>query len=256
MNVKVFTPKILKSGSGLSNLRQFLMSIVATSISIILTFGTAHILEEHKKDNEKRKMAMMIMYDMQQTLDQIATNDSKLVHLFELQMKILANPETFDENQIGLLINIPAFDYSTTIENIFRSNIETINTIGNIAFVDNVSSFYDGRKNYKEVLIDPLLKDAQNIKCYDSLAVLNISDYIYYIRMSYNSLLDKFEVCKLQTGITDEELKATSDELAQLYQAAQKTTPEEKWNKHGQELNERRKRFNQAVAEGKEKLKK
>ena len=97
------------------------------------------------------------------------------------------------------------------------------------------------------------LKDASDCKT-EFIKVDSL--YIFYIRMSYNSLLDNFEVCKLQTGITDEELKATSDELAQLYQAAQKTTPEEKCNKHGQEMEERRKRFKQAVAEGKEKLKK
>lgn len=42
MNIKLHTPKSLKSGSGMATLKQFLMSIVATSISIILTFGTAY----------------------------------------------------------------------------------------------------------------------------------------------------------------------------------------------------------------------
>lgn len=41
MNVKLHTPKSLKSGSGMSSLKQLLLSLIATTISIVLTFGTA-----------------------------------------------------------------------------------------------------------------------------------------------------------------------------------------------------------------------
>ena len=41
MNVKIHTPKSLKMGSGMTTLKQFLLSLVATTISIVLTFGTA-----------------------------------------------------------------------------------------------------------------------------------------------------------------------------------------------------------------------
>ena len=49
MNIKLHTPKSLKTGSGMSTLKQLLMSIVATSISIILTFGTAYFVDKNKK---------------------------------------------------------------------------------------------------------------------------------------------------------------------------------------------------------------
>lgn len=44
MNVKLHTPKSLKMGSGMATIKQLMLSIVATSISIALTFGTAAIL--------------------------------------------------------------------------------------------------------------------------------------------------------------------------------------------------------------------
>ena len=44
-------------------MKQFLLSIVATSISIALTFGTAAILDYNKKQKEKREIVMMVMYD-------------------------------------------------------------------------------------------------------------------------------------------------------------------------------------------------
>lgn len=57
MNVKLHTPKTLKAGSGLSSAKQFLLSIVATSISIALTFGTAAFLDHKKKESAKKEMS-------------------------------------------------------------------------------------------------------------------------------------------------------------------------------------------------------
>ena len=54
MNIKLHTPKSLKAGSGMATIKQFLLSIVATSISIALTFGTAAILDNNKKQKEKQ----------------------------------------------------------------------------------------------------------------------------------------------------------------------------------------------------------
>ena len=76
MNIKLHTPKSLKSGSGLANLKQFLMSVVATTISIILTFGTAYFVDKNKKENEKQEIAKMIIFDMDQTIKKIEGNDS------------------------------------------------------------------------------------------------------------------------------------------------------------------------------------
>ena len=45
MNIKLHTPKSLKTGSGMSSLKQFLLSLFATSVSIALTFGTAAIID-------------------------------------------------------------------------------------------------------------------------------------------------------------------------------------------------------------------
>ena len=71
MNIKLHTPKSLQMGSGMSSLKQFLLSVVATSISIALTFGTAAIIDNKKKQGEKREIVMMVMYDMYTSLESI-----------------------------------------------------------------------------------------------------------------------------------------------------------------------------------------
>ena len=49
MNIKLHTPKSLKTGSGMSSIKQFLLSLFATSVSIALTFGTAAIIDHYAK---------------------------------------------------------------------------------------------------------------------------------------------------------------------------------------------------------------
>lgn len=41
MNIKLHTPKSLKNGSGMASLKQFLLSLFATTVSIAFTFGMA-----------------------------------------------------------------------------------------------------------------------------------------------------------------------------------------------------------------------
>ena len=41
MNIKLHTPKTLKNGSGMGSMKQFMLSLLATTVSIVLTFGTA-----------------------------------------------------------------------------------------------------------------------------------------------------------------------------------------------------------------------
>ena len=53
MNIKLHTPKSLKAGSGMATLKQFLLSLIATTVSIVLTFGTAAIIDNNKKQKEK-----------------------------------------------------------------------------------------------------------------------------------------------------------------------------------------------------------
>ena len=69
MNIKLHTPTTLKSGSGMKSFKQFLLSILATTVSIILTFGTAAIIDYHKKKAAKKEMTMMIISDFDKNIE-------------------------------------------------------------------------------------------------------------------------------------------------------------------------------------------
>ena len=121
-------------------LYDFLMMLAATTVSIVLTFGTTAIVDRKKKKAEKREMVMMIMYDMRETLEKLGRCDQDLNKFFDIHVEVLAHPQQFEESFMPMELYIPTADYTTTTENIFKSNIETIRTIAVVASprVDNL----------------------------------------------------------------------------------------------------------------------
>ena len=57
-------------------MQQFLLMLLATTISIVLTFGTSAFLDKRKKEAEKKEMVMMIIYDFDKTIEQVQHIDS------------------------------------------------------------------------------------------------------------------------------------------------------------------------------------
>ena len=144
MNVKLHTPKSLKMGSGMSSLKQFLLSLFATSVSIALTFGTAAIIDYNAKQKEKREIVMMVMYDMYNTLQSMEKNDSLFREAIRYQKRLAENPAEYSLVKTAAEMShyLPSADYTETVERIFSTSIETINTVGNVLFTENVAEFY------------------------------------------------------------------------------------------------------------------
>ena len=97
MNIKLHTPESLKKGSGMSSGKQFLLSLLATTISIALTFGTAAIIDYKKKQKEKREIVMMVMYDMYNSMMSIEKADSSFRQSMEVQRQMAENPDNFEK---------------------------------------------------------------------------------------------------------------------------------------------------------------
>ena len=69
-------------------MKQFLLSLIATTISIILTFGTSLWLENRKTEKEKREIVMMVMHDISHSIDEMENADSLLRAGFACLKKI------------------------------------------------------------------------------------------------------------------------------------------------------------------------
>jgi len=129
----------------MSTLKTFMMSLAATTVSIILTFGTSAIIERHKLKSEKRDMV--------------------------------------------------------------------INTIGNILFVQTVSSFYG-----------------------ESFLI---------------SMKRFFDQCKLMMKVEDKELEVYSKQQESIMESSSNGQDSKEMNELFQDLQDRRAKMHQAIQEGK-----
>lgn len=137
-----------------STLNKFLMSLLATTVSIVLTFGTTAIIDRKKQKAQKWEMVLMLMYDMRESLKEIEDCEKTLKEFCDVQVDLVAHPDKFDDGYVNLMAHIPILFFTNTTENIFKSNIETINTLGNILFVETVSSFYVNREKVRTEIVE------------------------------------------------------------------------------------------------------
>ncbi len=138
------------------NLKRFMLTLGATTMSIALTFGTAAVIDYTKKQNDKHEIVMMVMYDMYNSLKAVEEADANIHKSMELQLQVAEDTSLFQEEYIMMVMNLPMIEYTETIERIFSSNIETINTIGNVFFTEKVAEFYNLRQHYKKNISDSI----------------------------------------------------------------------------------------------------
>ena len=200
---------------------KFLMTLAATTVSIVLTFGTTAIIDRKKQKEAKREMVLMIMYDMRETLKELDQCDGEIKAFFDTQVEALAHPKDFASYYAKLAVHIPILDYTTTTETIFRSNIETIQTIGNILFVETVSSFYDVRERYRQQVVEALSREANYaVYDYDRLRDFETDFYPFASGAYIQSMKRDFEQCKLMMKVTDRDLDVFSDQQQKILEAA------------------------------------
>jgi ABC-type dipeptide/oligopeptide/nickel transport system ATPase subunit len=218
MNIKLHTPNSLKSGSGISSFKQFLMSVVATSVSIALTFGTAAVIDSNKKQKEKREIVMVLMYDMYNSLHNVEQADSMVRHAMDLQLQLAEDPSQFERINQEMLMSLPLVEYTEAAERIFSSSIETINTVGNVLFTEDVAEFYQCRHKYKTLVSDSLTSNAsvEAISSVRGALDFNLWNYaIMSVGLASNMKL-LFNECKQMMNVTDKDLEAYRREKTKM----------------------------------------
>ena len=199
--------------------RGLITSILGITISIALTFGTAAIIDHYNKQREKREIVMMVMYDMYNSLQSVQKTDSMLYQAMQIQWQIAQDTTRFDVLRFQLASHIPTAGFTETTEQIFSSSIETINTVGNVLFTENVADFYQARNNFKTMICESIGNDfATESPIYSLKRTLDF-DFCGYAIFCNGLLVNMqhlFAQCQQITGVTNEEIKAYYDERKQI----------------------------------------
>ena len=219
MSNKLHVSENLEKSGGKSSLKQFLLSLLATTVSIALTFGTAAVIDYNKEQNEKREIVMMVMYDMYNSMMSIEKADSSIRQSMEVQRQMAEDPARFDKLRFQMAHLMPEAGYTETTERIFSTSIETINTLGNVLFAESVAEFYQMRQLYKTTICNPVYDEIIQKAPFATLKGTLDFDYSQYALMSCSLLKDmrcQYAQCKQMMEVTDEELEAYRKERNQI----------------------------------------
>ena len=132
MNVKFKMPRFGKDMMKDNMLRELILSTLATSISIIFTFGTAAWLDHRQKVKNRRQTAMMVICDIHAFKSELQNYQNEYFikwqnDLKELQSMSRDSIMQLSEEELqkyGAAIILPVtFTHDKTAESIFSSDI-------------------------------------------------------------------------------------------------------------------------------------
>jgi len=161
MNIKFKMPKFGRKMNGGSMAKELLLTTLATSISIVLTFGTAMWLEHQQKEKNRRQTALMVISDiyvfqcdLQMYYEYFMKWKADIEELKSLSPDSILRLTDEDIERFAVAVEAPmSFTRDKTAENIFTSDISTWRDVGNYQFIRLVGHSYsliaDIEKNFK-----------------------------------------------------------------------------------------------------------
>lgn len=155
MNIKFRMPKLWGDTKFKGTFKEIMLSTIATTISIILTFGTAHFIGEMNKKATARQTAMMVIHDMDNSVEVFrnkAKDEKKYRDMTEDAIAHLAEIDSLDEKTLWQVFNYIAaasdqkpYTFDESSERVFLSSQETWKNFDNPTFIDKVQDFFTTR---------------------------------------------------------------------------------------------------------------
>ena len=138
---------------------QFLISVLGTAIGVGLTFAVSNRIENNKKEQAQRLTAMMVIHDIDETVERVKSLKDEMEEQFHATMYTISQLDQIDDIPQDTLIlaisylvqdeNEYSFDMSK--EKIFHSSPDTWQNLGSMKFIDNVQSFYFNRQLFLDM---------------------------------------------------------------------------------------------------------
>jgi hypothetical protein len=138
--------------------QQFFITVVGTAIGVALTFVVSGILERRNKAQAQRLTAIMVIHDIDNSvkiIEDMKKEEEQSGELLRFAMKqrdhLEAMPFDTLTTVLGILTDSHSdFSFDSSKEKIFNSDLDTWQNLGNMAFLDNVQSFYHYRQGVQD----------------------------------------------------------------------------------------------------------
>ena len=136
----------------------------------------------------------------------------------DIQRQLAEDTTKFNTFKIKMIQLMPKVEYTETTERIFSTSIETINTVGNVLFTENVAEFYQNRQLYKTIVCDSLTNEIARTSFSTIKCTLDFNYIIYAITSSgiLNDMKHLYAQCKQMMEVSDEEIEAYREQRKQI----------------------------------------
>ena len=140
--------------------QQFFITVIGTAIGVALTFVVNGIMERRNKAQAQRLTAIMVIHDIDNTIDivkEMKAVEERNGELLRFALKQRDHLEGMPFDTLAGVLDVlidsrSVFSFDTSKEKIFNSDLDTWQNLGNMAFLDNVQTFYHYRKGAQDVI--------------------------------------------------------------------------------------------------------
>jgi hypothetical protein len=155
MNIKFRMPKLWGKAKHQGTFKEILLTTIATSISIVLTFGTAHLIEQREANQARRLLAMTIVSDIDESLKVVKGLLDKEDRDRSYSNYLMGNMHRLDsvpDDTLLVFFNYVTsysfnsdLEFKKTNEAIFNSSQDSWRKLNDRKFLNNVQEFYNTR---------------------------------------------------------------------------------------------------------------
>lgn len=208
MNVKFKMPKFGRNLTGGSMMKELLLTILGTTISIVLTFGTAHLIEQRQAEQAQRQTAMMLIHDIDANIaivEYFAESEEKQKSAFQY---VIDHSDQIDSLPVDTLYTAVTMlgtiftdgkYFDDAKEKVFNSSQDSWKNLDDVPFVDNMERFYKSR-HYLENMMN------QSLQWKFPLSQEEYYDWVVQIE-SYNQSPQKSYAAILKEKLSDPKIK-------------------------------------------------
>lgn len=142
------------------NWKQFLVTLLGTAIGVALTFTLNGIRESNKKERAQRLTAIMIIHDIDNTVETLKTIKKQEEVQGSRSRLWREQPDSLETAPYDSIYPVLEwlfndggdYHFDDSKERIFHSSQDSWQNLGSVKFIDNVQSFYYSRRGLEDLL--------------------------------------------------------------------------------------------------------
>lgn len=137
---------------------QLLISILGTAIGVGLTFAVNNRMENRKKEEAQRLMAIMVIHDIDESINSLKSLRENMETMYNATLYVREHLNQIDfvpndtlNKALHFIVETEEeFRFDNSKEKIFHSSPDTWQNLGCMKFIDNVQSFYYYRQEFQD----------------------------------------------------------------------------------------------------------